>query len=634
MASLSAEAQKILLDLAVTALPPGRRTAAPSVATIDRLDEFLAQRPPAWSRTIETLARVFENAARLRFRRAFTDLPPEKQLAYLHGLYDGSFPERAMLRVLLTPLKVAHYDNPELFAAANCVYRADPVVESAPPRYLERATDAATLGADELIEAEVVVVGSGAGGAVVAAELAQLGVAVVIVEEGGYHRRKDFTGRPLEMITAMYRGEGTTCTVGNCFIAVPMGRCVGGTTTINSGTCYRTPDRVLRRWVAEGLTDLAPEAMEPHFAKVEQVLQCAPADLRHVGPIAEIVARGCKALGFTRHGPLTRNAPDCDGKSLCCFGCPTDAKRSTNISYVPLALRSGASLIYGARVEHLVVEGGHARGVVAVSATGQRLTVRARAVVLAAGTLMTPTLLMRQGLANASGQLGRNLSVHPALGVIGLFPDVVRGSSSIPQGYCIEDLHDEGIMFEGAFVPLDFGAGGVTFFGQRYTELMEAYEHIGYMGFMIEDTSRGRVRLGPGGRPLMTYVMNDHDVSTIKRGVEILARIYLAAGAEAVFPLVKGFTEMRDLRDLERLRVARLTARDFELTAHHPLGTARMGVDPRRSVVGPTHEAHDLARLFICDGSSVPSCLGVNPQVTIMALATRAAPFIARAVEG
>jgi choline dehydrogenase-like flavoprotein len=197
----------------------------------------------------------------------------------------------------------------------------------------------------------------------------------------------------------------------------------------------------------------------------------------------------------------------------------------------------------------------------------------------------------------------------------------------------VDVVLEEGLLFEGAFVPPDLGAASVTFLGPRFTEVMERYQNVGFFGFMIEDTSRGRVLLGPGGKPVMTYFMNDHDVARLKRGMEILVRVFIAAGAEAVFTQMKGFVEVTDLRDLERFRRTRHHARDFDLTAHHPLGTCHMGVDPRSSVVGPTHEAHDLPGLFVCDGSAVPSSIGVNPMMTIMAMATRAARFIARRVE-
>jgi len=631
---LSPATRQILGQLAAAVMPAGNRFPPPGEQTLDRLEGMFAGRPPGVRQSYEASVHLLDRLAMLRHGRRLSRLSPHQQLEFVMGLYDGGFPSRMLLRVVFSLLKLAHYDDPEIFKQVGCIHRVPPVATEQ-PRYLARALDGSALDADESVEVDVAVVGTGAGGAAIAAELAEMGLAVVLLEEGNYWQRRDFTGRPLEMMSMMYRSGGLTGTVGNCVIPIPLGRCVGGTTTINSGTCYRIPGRVLHKWRTEyGLTQFTAEELDPHYAKVETVLQATLADPKYVGGIGAAIARGCDALGYRHHGPLVRNAPDCDGSSLCCFGCPTDAKRSTNISYVPLALRYGANLFYNARVRRVLTKGGRAVGVEAVTPSGKTLTVHSAATVIACGAMGTPALLLRNKLANRSNQLGRNLSIHPAVGLFGIFPDIeIRGCSSIPQGYGVEEFHDEGLLFEGAFVPLDGGAGSITFFGPRFTEVMERYEHVAFFGFMIEDTSRGRVHLGPGGRLVVSYFANDHDVARLKRGLEILVRIFMAAGAEAIFPQMTGFVEMRDLRDLERFRRTRHRARDFDLTAHHPLGTARMGLDPRASVVGPTHETHDIANLFICDGSAVPSSIGVNPMMTIMAMATRAARFVARAAE-
>ncbi|MBI5479128.1 MAG: GMC family oxidoreductase, partial [Deltaproteobacteria bacterium] len=269
-------------------------------------------------------------------------------------------------------------------------------------------------------------------------------------------------------------------------------------------------------------------------------------------------------------------------------------------------------------------------GVEAACAGGGRLRVKARAVVVACGTLLTPVLLQRNGLCGRSGQLGRNLSIHPAIGVYAVFDESLRGYDAIPQGYAVEEFHEEGILLEGGFTPLDYGAGAIMLLGHRYMELMSAYERLACFGMMIEDTSRGRVRPLPGSyRPLITYLLNDHDLARIKRGTEILCRIYLAAGARTVLPNVLGFDEITGEADLRRFREAKVAAHDFEITAYHALGTARLGVDPRSSVVGQDHQAHDVPGLYVMDGAAVPSALAVNPQLTIMALATRAAQQLA-----
>jgi choline dehydrogenase-like flavoprotein len=515
-----------------------------------------------------------------------------------------------------------------MYQSVGCRYGSLPLATVEKPRYLERVTPAAELPADETVECDVVVIGTGAGGAVAARELAERGCAVVMIEEGQFFSRADFTGHPAEMQRKLYRDMGATISVGNLSIPIPIGKSVGGTTTINSGTCYRAPARVFDGWREKfGLRDFSADQMAPFYERVEGVLQVADAEPGVVGGMGRVIARGCDALGY-RHRPLRRNAPACDGQGVCCFGCPTDAKRSTNVSYVPLALRAGAQLFTGLRAEEILVENGRAAGLVA-RAGDKQLTVRARAVVVACGALLTPLFLERNRLGGASGELGKNLSIHPATGLLALFDEIIDGANAVPQGYSIEEFHDEGILFEGAFAPLDIAAAQSPLIGPTLVRVLEDFRHVACFGFMMEDTSRGRVRPGPGGRPLITYWMNRHDVARIKRGVEILSRVYFAAGARRVFPQVNGFDELANEADLEHFRRANLSARDFEISAYHPLGTARMGADPKRSVVGPDMQLHDLPGLYVTDGAAVPSSPAVNPQLTIMALATRAAFGIA-----
>src|SRR5262249_31207128 len=347
--------------------------------------------------------------------------------------------------------------------------------------------------------------GAGAGGAVVGKELAEVGLAVVMLEEGQYFTRKDFTARTLEMNRKLYRSVGSTLTLGNVGIPVPVGRSVGGSTTVNSGTCYRAPARVLRKWREElGLAEMTPDHLAPFYERVEDILGVAPAQAKHLGGAAEAIARGAQKLGY-RHKPLLRNAPECDGKGVCCFGCPSDAKRSTNVSYVPLALRAGAMLVTSAKVDKVLVESGRAVGVTARAAHGAaRLTVRARAVVLACGTFYTPVLLLDNGLARVSGQLGRNLSIHPATAAMAWYDRRLSGYGGIPQGYAIEEFHEEGILFEGATTPLDLGAASLPILGRRFVDLVESFDRVAMFGYMIEDTSRGRV-YSRNGRPLITY---------------------------------------------------------------------------------------------------------------------------------
>jgi len=624
-----------LVAIARASMPEGRFFAGAGTRAVDKLETFLALSPPSVARGYRAMLLALDAWALAAHRARLASLPTETVLALLERWRGGDFARRTVVRMLTAPLKIAHYNDAKMYSDVGCRYGSLPV-RAEQPRWMERVVPAAALDADDTIDCDVVVIGTGAGGAVVAKELAEQGHAVVLLEEGDYNTRADFTGHSAEMQRKLYRDMGATLAVGNAVIPIPLGRTVGGTTAINSGTCYRTPDRVLHDWVHEfGLDELAPEKLAPHFARVEATLGVAPAEAKYLGGVARVIARGCDALGY-KHQPLRRNAPECDGQGVCCFGCPTDAKRSTNVSYVPLALKAGATLFTGLRAERVMVDGGRAVGVVAsarLPGGGKRtLTVRARASVVSCGSLLTPLVLEASGIGTSSGQLGRNLSIHPALAVMALFDEKLDGGNAIPQGYAIEQFHDEGILFEGAFAPLDLAAASVTMIGPRFVELLEAYDRIACFGVMIEDVSRGRVRRGPGGRPLITYSLVDHDVARLKRAVEILGRVYFAAGAASVFPLVHGFDELRSPDELERLRRTKLRARDFEISAYHPLGTARMGRDPARSVVGADHQVHDTPGCYVVDGSVVPSSPAVNPQVTIMTLATRAAGEIGKAL--
>ncbi len=631
MPRLRPNQHRTLVAVAETALPAGKFIPGANEATVDKVERFVDTLPSALQRGVGGLLAGLDAASWLSERRPFAKAKPERRLALLDAWRTGDPLRRLMLRALVSPLKLAHFDDPALYKQLGCVYDVEKAKAEAKPAYMRDRVHATTDG-DLAVEADVVVVGTGAGGAVVGRELAEAGLAVVFIEEGQYFDRTDFTGRALQMQQKLYRRGGSTFSVGNVGIPIPLGQSVGGTTTINSGTCYRTPDRVLHEWQhALGLDELGPDALGPYFDRVEAVLQVERAHASLLGGNGRVIAKGCNALGFKKHGPLKRNAPACDGQGTCVFGCPTDAKRSTNVSYMPLALRAGAELFTGAKVTRVLVEGGRARGVVARTSSGHCLTVRARAVVIACGAISTPLLLGAQGLGGRSGQLGKNLSIHPAAGALAEFDEEILPWKGIPQGYAIEELHDEGILYEGAMLPLEMMMSMVHHIGPELIRLAESFANVASFGFMVEDTTRGSVR-EVMGQPVIQYWLTDKDVAHIKRATDVLAQVFFAAGATKVHAPIAGFDLLTSPADLERLRRATIKPWDLDLSAYHPLGTARIGRDPATSVCDANHEVHDTPGLYIVDGAAVPSSLGVNPQVTIMALATRAAEKIATAL--
>ena len=629
-------ARTIALAVARAAIPAGARFPGADERTIDRTERLLSG---FGRRTVSrwgSLLTVFDNTARVWSRgRAFSHLPADEAEALLSrwAAEDADLARRTMALALTAPIKVAYYDDAAVYREFNSTWRWAAVATET-PRWMAQVTAGDSVTGDVDLECDAVVVGTGAGGAVVACELARKGLAVLMLEEGDYHGRADFDGRGLENVRRFYRGKGTMGTVGNTFIPLPMGRMVGGSTAVNTATCWRTPDWVLDRWAhEEGLRELSPDAMAPYFERVERELQVAPSGEKILGGPARVVARGCDVLGYS-HMPLMRNAPDCDGAGVCDYGCPTGAKRSTDVSYVPSALSRGAQLMTGVRADRVLREGGRVSGLEATAlATGKRVRVRARATILSGGTVMTPMMLGRDPVAKRLAWLGKNLSIHPATTVSALFDEEIRGYATVPQGYCVDEFRREGILLMGASAPIDMGANMFAFTGRKLVDLMDAYDRIASFGVMVDDETRGRVVAGAGGRPLILYRLGRIERERLRRGVEIMARVYLAAGAREVYPAVHGHRTIRDAGDIGRLAASLPAASDWLLTGFHPLGTCRMATSPDRGVVSTDHQVFGAEGLFVADGSVVPSSVGVNPQVTIMAMSTRAADRIAQKLE-
>jgi hypothetical protein len=626
---LSAREERIAAAVAAAAIPAGRFLEGGGESTVRKLRRWLEGTSSRQVQGIRALLWSVEALAITQTGRPFTMLSRDRGERLLVSWQRSRSPiTRWFLRGLVTPLKAAHFDDPKMFAHVGCAVDKPKLLVDEPVRWARQVTNGREATADLELECEVVVVGTGAGGAACAYELASRGRAVLMLEEGDFHRRSAFTSRASETFKKLYRDQAMTVAIGNVGIPVWAGRAVGGSTVINSGTCYRAPERVFREWREElGLAAFSSASMDPYYARVEEMLRVAPAKMELTGGVGRVIGRGAEALGLSHH-PLMRNAPDCDGQGVCCFGCPTGAKRSTDVSYVPEALLRGAQLVTAANVDAVEVVAGRARGVRGrLGGSGRRFHVRADAVVVAGGALMTPLLLGRSGLTRHPW-LGKNLSIHPATKVMAVFDEDIDMSRGIPQGYAIDSFAEEGIVFEGASTPLDVTAIAVPWVGARFMEVMEAYRNVATFGFMVKDTSRGTVRAGPGGTPLLTYNLNDEDTRKMKRAIAILCEVYLAAGAKRILPFLAGTDEVRTRADVERLRAKRLSPSQIEVTAFHPLGTCRIGSDPGTSVLGPDHEVHGVERLYVADGSAVPTSLGVNPQMTIMAMALRAAEII------
>jgi choline dehydrogenase-like flavoprotein len=491
----------------------------------------------------------------------------------------------------------------------------------------ERHTDGAHIAADCDLTAQAVVIGTGAGGAAVARELSEAGLDVVMLEEGPYLTASDY-GKlgTIDATRMLYRDQGLTASQGAPPVLMPMGRVVGGTTVINLGTVLRMHPEHFELWQRAGVTNLKWKQLEDAYGRVEELMPVRATAEAGLGPNTRILMEGLKKQAIDGE-VLTRNAPECRGAGRCFLGCPTDAKRAVHLDWVPRALERGARLISRCRVERVLVERGRAVGVEA-SVLGphetrrHRVTVKAAHVIVAAGALLSPVLLHASGLGTRHAMSGRNLGVHPACRAIGLYDEPVNGHRGVPQAYHAPYGKPGEMYLETAFLPPALMAAALPGFGSLHHELMRRYDHLALTGFRIIETQRGQVRRSFAGLPVIEYGLSHQDLATVKAGLKLCAKMLFDTGAKRVFVPVHGMEALERVDDVTRLDDPKIAPEDLELSGYHAHGTLRMGSDPRTAVVAEDGAYHGVPGLWVADASLFPTSSRVNPQHTVMALAT------------
>jgi choline dehydrogenase-like flavoprotein len=478
------------------------------------------------------------------------------------------------------------------------------------------------------VECGVVIVGSGAGGATMAAELAGAGIDVVMVEEGGYHPTGSFTADSTRALRTLYRDGGGGIAAGRPPVLFAEGRCVGGSTVVNGGMAWRAPPQVLDRWATRGgVTGISERELEPYFARAEARLSVGLQDPETMGRDSQLLQAGAGAKGWAIV-PNRRNQLHCAGSNNCNSGCPTGAKRSMLVTSVPRALSRGARLFADCRVERVTRSGGTVTGVRGRfvrpgGRPGPRLTVRARAVIVAGGAVQTPALLARSGLRSASGQLGRNLYLHPNAMVIAYFDEDVTGWHGVHQAFQIREFAADGILLTANNLPPPMLAGVMPAHSRELGELMAGYNRIVTAGCVVTGSTAGRVRTVPGLGPQVFYQISDHDAARVVRGVALTAEVLFAAGARRVLLPFDGAPAVHSMDELRGILARPVAKRSLGLFTVHLMGTARMNDDPRRGVTTSVGEFHGVPGLFVTDASLFPGPIGINPMETIIALALR-----------
>ena len=469
------------------------------------------------------------------------------------------------------------------------------------------------------MRADAVVIGSGAGGGPAAATLAEAGLRVVVLEAGPRLEAPDFTGDEATMLAALWKLE-----LAPPRLSLYAGRCVGGSTVINDALCFRPPPEVLASWRDDhGLGGLTDAAMAPFVAQAWADLHASETDLAHTSRNAAALARGAHRLGWA--GSATpRSVRDCVNLGLCNLGCPSNAKQSTLLAYVPRAERAGATVLPRTRVERLRVEGGAVVGVAARTDTGEAMQVDAPLVCVAGGVLETPALLQRSGVAAGDG-----VAFHSSTHVTARFREPIHGYYGPTMGWAVHELSDvdghtgPGVMVENTSALPVAAAAGLPRFGARHAVRMAQLPYMARALVVAHDRTRGRV--DAGGR--VTYDVLPEDLRRLRAGIVGAARAYLAAGAEEVWLPVVGLAPVRKDADLRTVERTEIEPRALALLyAVHLFGGAAMG---RHGIAEEDGGVRGVRGLYVVDAAALPTNTGVNPQITIVANALRIARGIA-----
>jgi choline dehydrogenase-like flavoprotein len=492
-----------------------------------------------------------------------------------------------------------------------------------------RALSPLSITADTVLTCDVLVIGSGAGGGVVAAQLAEAGQDVLIVEKGVYAAEADFDGRELRSTQSYFERQGALSTADSS-MTILAGSVLGGGTTINWSASLRPPADVLDEWErVYGFEGASSPEFQHSLDAVEARMHISTAECS-VNPTNSILERGAQQFGYAT-APIPRNVQGCTECGFCNFGCAQGAKQGTLKTYLPDAVAHGARIIVQAHAQHITHSRGQVTGAL-LQVTGadgriHRVEVQAKAVVVAAGALQTPALLMRSGLTNHN--IGSNLHLHPVTVTYGVFPHPVEGWCGPPMTRLVTEFANldgrgYGVRLETA--PVHPGIAGLSFpwqSGAGHKRMMQRLSHMANIIIVTRDCYGGRITLDHAGEPCIHYNLHRHDAAHLMRGTVESLRIHLAAGALEVCAPHNAQLTYRpadgNLEDyLTSVESRGLKPNAYALFSAHQMSSCRIGGDSARGAFSPDAESYEIRNLFVADGSVLPTASGVNPMLTIM----------------
>ncbi|HEY0063327.1 MAG TPA: GMC family oxidoreductase [Telluria sp.] len=515
-----------------------------------------------------------------------------------------------------------------------------------------KVIDGATLLDDRSFDADVVIIGSGAGGGVSAEILSRSGLKLLIVEEGALKSSKDFKMREAEAYPALYQESAARKTADKA-INILQGRTVGGSTTVNWTSSFRTPTPTLAYWQKNfGLKDYTPEALAPWFLMMEQRLNVstwlAPPNENN-----DLLKRGAARLGIPA-AAIMRNVKGCWNLGYCGMGCPTNAKQSMLVTTIPAALDQGATLLTHARAEHLVFKGDKVDSVVCsaldaggIVASGRKLTLRARHFIVAGGAINSPALLLRSKAPDPHGLLGKRTFLHPTVISAAMFAQRVDGFAGAPQTiysdhFLETQAIDGAIGYKLEAPPLHPLLLSTTMagYGESHAATMRQFPHVHALLALLRDgfhdqSRGGTVGLAANGAPVLDYPISGFVWDGVKRAHLTMAEIQFAAGARTVQPVHEHAAPYSSWADARKA----IDALSYEphitrVVSAHVMGGCPMSDDVRLGVVSSNGRYHGLANLSVHDGSLFPTSIGANPQLSIYGITARLASVLAQELTG
>lgn len=506
-----------------------------------------------------------------------------------------------------------------------------------------KIVDASQDHTDLELEADVVVIGTGAGGGTAAELFSEAGWRVLLVEEGPLRSSRDFRMLEREAYPDLYQ-ESAARKSADKAIGILQGRCVGGGTTVNWTSSFRTPPATLRYWAhAHGVKGMSESEMAPWFERMEQRLNVSPWSVPP-NENNDLLRRGAQALGIPT-ALIRRNVRNCWNLGYCGVGCPTNAKQSMLLTAIPAALSAGATLLTRTRAQRLVLERGRVSHLQCQSLDAQgirpgsrRITLRAKHYVLAAGAIGSPAILLRSDAPDPHGVLGRRTFLHPTVVSAALLEHPVDPYNGAPQtvysDHYLDRLPLDGpIGFKLEAPPVHPVLAAITLPGEgsEHARWMKALPRMHVLIALLRDgfhpgSPGGRVLLRSDGTPVLDYPFTPYLREGLRRALGVMAEIQFAAGAKIVMPMHQDGSVHRHAESARRL-IAKLSTDPLRMrvVSAHVMGGCALGESPKHSVVNLSGQHHQLENVFVMDGSLFPTSIGANPQLSIYALAAKLA---------